>query len=68
MADVTEVIDRDAADIHSHFLFLERDKLLFLTGQGVVDANGHDNSSWKTKNTRLRLRLRPGFEINADQT
>ena len=41
MADMAEIVNRHAADIHAHLTRHERGKRLDRTGQGVVDAKGH---------------------------
>jgi predicted transcriptional regulator len=41
MANVAEVIDRNATGIHPNLSIMERYELLFFTCHGVVDANWH---------------------------
>jgi hypothetical protein len=41
MADVAQVVDRDAADVHAHMARLDRPKLFQTAGESVVDAQGH---------------------------
>jgi hypothetical protein len=41
MADVAEVVDCNPANIHPHPFVMEGDKILFLSGHGIVDTKGH---------------------------
>ena len=41
MADVAEVVDCNPSNIHPHPFVMEWNKILFLSGQRVVDAKGH---------------------------
>jgi hypothetical protein len=41
VANVTEVINRNATGIHPNLSIMKRDELLFFTCHGVIDAKRH---------------------------
>ena len=45
IADMGEIIDRGAADIHAHVRRIEGFEVLLLAGERVIKAQGHDFST-----------------------
>ena len=54
MADMAEIVNGHAADIHAHLTRHDRGKLLDRTGQGVVDTKGHGATRPASEQCRSR--------------
>ncbi|MCY1209951.1 hypothetical protein D9M72_216200 [compost metagenome] len=58
MADVAEVIDRHAADIHAHLVADQRPQRFLGLAEGVVDRQRHH---WPQESRRVTVRLNTGL-------
>ena len=72
IADMGEVVNRGAADIHAHVLRIDRRELVFGLGQGVEEAQGHRTARKRRGRKRFRqtekLRARSAANSNSGLT